>query len=164
MQSVNVPADPNGPSPETQEGGRFLLMTIAEKGVSSTDTVQPIQAEYRTTEELKETFRRSEVSMQAARRPLINGHAADATDGYLVDVGEFGVGLWPQGAAPRRPKRSWALRFLDGLANQRLAEFLCSLARVSRPLARAVPSISNLVEQMDQAGGAMWNRAQKRRR
>jgi len=132
-------------------GIHLALLTIAEKGDSSTDTVQPVQAQYRATKELKDEFRRSETSLQATRRQLLNGHTIDpASAPYLVDVGRFGLGL-------DRPEPE---RQLGGVGSFRLAELLCSLAKVLAPLAKLLPATSNLVRRIDQAGIDMWNRAE----
>ena len=152
MQFVNVPANPNGAPPEVPRGIHLALLTIAEKGDSSTDTVQPVQAQYRATKELKDAFRCSEASLQAASRQLLNGHTIDPANApYLVDVGRFGLGL-------DRPE-SERQRQVGGVASFRLAELLCSLAKVLTPLAKLLPATSNLVRRIDQAGIDMWNRA-----
>jgi hypothetical protein len=151
MQFVNVPANPNGASPEVPRGIHLALLTIAEKGDSSTDTVQPVQAQYRATKELKDAFRRSETSMQASIRHLLNGHTINpASAPYLVDVGRFGLGLG-------RPESE---RQVGGVASFRLAELLCSVAKVLTPLAKLLPATSNLVRRIDQTGIDMWNRAE----
>jgi hypothetical protein len=151
MQFVNVPSNPDGAPPEAPRGIHLVLLTIAEKSDSSTDAVQPVQAQYRATKELKDAFRCSEASLQAGSRPLLNGHTIDpANAAYLVDVGRFGLGL-------DRPE---AERQVGELASFRLAELLCSVAKVLTPLAKFLPATSNLVRRIDQAGVDMWNRAQ----
>ena len=151
MQFVNVPSNTSGAPPEVPRGIHLVLLTIAEKGDSSTDTFQPVQSQFRATKELQETFRRSEASLQASIRPLLNGHTIDPANApYLVDVGRFGLGL-------DRPESE---RQVGGVASFRLAELLCSLAKVSAPLVKLLPATSNLVRQIDQAGIDMWNRAE----
>jgi hypothetical protein len=151
MQFVNVPSNTSGAPPEVPRGIHLVLLTIAEKGDNSTDTVQPVQSQFRATKELQEAFRRSEASLQAASRPLVNGQTIDpANSPYLVDVGRFGLGL-------DRPEPE---RQLGGVGSFRLAELLCSLAKVLAPLAKLLPATSNLVRRIDQAGIDMWNRAE----
>jgi hypothetical protein len=153
MQFVNVPSNTSGAPPEVPRGIHLVLLTIAEKGDNSTDTVQPVQSQFRATKELQEAFRRSEASLQAASRPLVNGQTIDpANSPYLVDVGRFGLGL-------DRPE-SERQRQVGGVASFRLAELLCSTAKVLTPLAKLLPAISNLVRRIDQAGIDMWNRAE----
>jgi putative sugar O-methyltransferase len=82
-------------------------------------------------------------------------HAPKAIDPYLINfVGGF--------TAERDPKKSRWAKLLDRVANKRLAELLCSLARAMAPLAKALPPISNLVDAIDRAGSNMWNQVNRR--
>jgi hypothetical protein len=94
MSYVNVPADPNGGPPEAIHQNHLVLLTVARKGEHSTDTVQPIQSQYRTTDEMQETFASLESAMQSACLPLIDGtYPTPKTAPYLVGVGKLGEGL-----------------------------------------------------------------------
>jgi len=94
MRYVNVPASPNGGPPRPAEGEHLLLVTVAEKGAASSDTIQPIQHEYRTTPELKETFATNQARLRSNAPPLINGAPApDLSAPYLIDVGSLGDDL-----------------------------------------------------------------------
>lgn len=94
MQYVNLPADPNGPAPEALNGDHLILLTCAQKGDDSTDTIQPVQAQYRTTQQMQDSFARKEAGLQQRARPLIDGQRPPlSSNSYLIAVGKLGVDL-----------------------------------------------------------------------
>jgi SAM-dependent methyltransferase len=98
MQYVNVPAEPNGRSPEALYGNHLLLLVLAQKGNDSTDTIQPVQCQYRTTAQLKDTFARNEAALRQRAHSLIDGQRVPLTSApYLIDVGKLGIDLGGQG-------------------------------------------------------------------
>ena len=53
---------------------------------------------------------------------------------------------------------------LRGTESKYLAEFLCTLGRALRPMAKRIPAIANFVDGLHQAGGSMWNRTTRTHR
>ena len=94
MDYINMGADPNGCPPEALNGDRILILTWAEKGESSTDHVQPVQYQYRTTQELRTTFKRLDAGLRSRAPLMIDGRPIPpVTAPYLNPVGELGVDL-----------------------------------------------------------------------
>jgi SAM-dependent methyltransferase len=91
---VNMPANPVGGPPETNEQARLLVITIAEKGPDSTDDRQPVQSVYRIGD-MNKAYDEHQAKLLAHPRPIItDGRTLNRpfTD-YLVPVGQLGKDL-----------------------------------------------------------------------
>ncbi len=96
MYHANLDADPNGPSPEAIYDNHLLVVTIAEKGPSSTSTVQPVQAQYRTNPIWVGTYNTNASQMKKHPRPIIRmGFERHDKKEYLWYLGKLGQGLNP---------------------------------------------------------------------
>jgi len=162
MYYVNVRADRNGPPPNPEKDIQYALLTVAEKGEASTDEVQPVQYQYRTTPDLRDEYEKNEaVLMQESCSGLIHNHHVDPTIApYLNYVGKFGVDLRPDGAPsmlqPEDPLIVRVIGLLD--VSSKTAEFLSSLVRIARPIAGRIPPVRSFLDGVDEGANRMWNR------
>ncbi len=96
-------------------------------------------------------------SLAKVLTPLAN-HLPAASN-LVTRIDQAGRDMWN-----RAKTRSHYAEPLLGQIQLRVAELLCSLAKVLTPLANHLPAASNLMKRIDQAGIDIWNRANKRSR
>ena len=107
---VNLDANPNGAPPETTHDNHLIVVSIAEKGSTSTCDVQPIQAQYRTKIEWVDDFKAKSAQVKKHPRPLLEAGSQDYHAGdYLWYLGRL-QGFPPAGPF-RRGTRSFKGRF-----------------------------------------------------
>lgn len=87
-------SDKNGGPPEAIENNHLVIITVSEKGESSTSERQPIQHQYRLDDRLRKEFDRNAETMRVCKRPIILGREGkECYDQYLTPLGKIGVGI-----------------------------------------------------------------------
>jgi len=166
VEYVNLRADRNGPSPKPSQDIHYILLTVAEKGGSSTDEVQPVQWQYRANPELQHAYEQNEADLtRNSSLGLINDRHFDPSapsylNPYLINLGEFGVGLRPEGVHVEvESRKPLIIRILDLLEDSELtAQALSTFVAVARPVARLSSPLVSFIDSVEGATNEMWNR------
>lgn len=98
-----------GYTPAPRANNHFMIVCIAEKGITSTSDRQPIQAQYRFEEANLREFDTNAESIGTSRRPVIMGRNGEKYEHYLTQLGSIGdETLMPMSAV--KAKEAFVLR------------------------------------------------------
>ena len=154
---VEVRIDGRTKRPKSSRGGLWVLIdptSVIHRGVPGTERERML---------VDITICRSTAFDLRARYPGQNAHwprfpwteATGCSNIELQRITEWSTSTL--GPIYRTNSKGW--RGILNFLRFRVAEFLCSLAKVLTPLAKRLPATSNVVSRLDAAGADMWNRA-----
>jgi hypothetical protein len=154
---VEVRIDGRTKRPKSSRGGLWVLIdptSVIHRGVSGTERERML---------VDITICRSTAFDLRARYPGENSHWpsfpwTEATGCSNLELQRIAEGS-KSTLAPFYRTDSKGRRGVLNFLRFRVAELLCSLAKVLTPLAKRFPATSNMVSQLDAAGADMWNRA-----